>query len=150
MSGRSRKGRSKHGGQFVPISYVMAVSPAWRALSGNAIKVYIELRRRYNGGNNGDLSLSLDEGARLLSIGKATVARALRELEEKGFTRLTQRGHWYGRKASTFAVTDRPVGTHPAGNRWRIWHNPAAKAHSDRVRATNSRDDIAIEPTSGK
>ena len=66
----------------MPISYVMAVSPAWRALSGNAIKVYIELRRRYNGGNNGDLSLSLDEGARLLSIGKAPVARGPR-LEER-------------------------------------------------------------------
>jgi DNA-binding transcriptional regulator YhcF (GntR family) len=43
------------------------------------------VRRRYNGGNNGDLSLSLDEAARLLGIGKATAARAFAELEAKGF-----------------------------------------------------------------
>jgi hypothetical protein len=85
-------GRSKRGGQFVPISYDMAVSIAWLSLSGAAIKVYVELRRLYNGGNNGELSLSLDEAARLLHLDKATVARALAELGAKGFIRMTARG----------------------------------------------------------
>ena len=74
-------GRSKRGGQFVPILYDMAASIAWLSLSGAAIKVYVELPAAlFNGGNNGDL-LSLDEAARLLNLGKATVARAFAELE---------------------------------------------------------------------
>jgi len=52
----------------------------------------VELRRHYNGGNNGDLSLSLDEAAGLLHLGKATVARAFGELEAKGTIRMTARG----------------------------------------------------------
>src|SRR5215510_4634849 len=120
MRRRSRKGRgvnatgrSKRGGQFVPIPYDMAESAAWRSLSGAAVKVYVELRHRYNGGNNGVLSLSLDEAARLLYLGKATVARAFTELEAKGFVHMKLRGRWYGRQATAYSVADRPFGTHP-------------------------------------
>ncbi len=119
-------GRSKRGMQFVPIPYDMARSTAWRSLGGSAVKVYVELRRRYNGGNNGDLSLSLDEAARLLGIGKSTAHRAFTELELKGFLRLTKRGRWYGRMASTYAVTDRPHGRQPPSNDWRNWRPPSA------------------------
>ena len=83
--GTNRKGRSRKGGQFVPIPHEMLRSDAWRSLSGAAAKVYVELRSRFNGGNNGDLSLSMDEAKRLLHIGKSTAARAFKELEEKGF-----------------------------------------------------------------
>jgi hypothetical protein len=41
------------------------------------MKVFIELLSRFNGANNGKLSLSLDDGARLLAMSKSTVARAL-------------------------------------------------------------------------
>src|SRR5262249_34566081 len=54
-----RRGRSKDGGQYFPLSYPMARSAAFRSLSGPALKVFIELRTRFNGGNNGDLSVSL-------------------------------------------------------------------------------------------
>jgi predicted transcriptional regulator len=119
--GADATGRSKRGGQFVPIPYDMAASIAWLSLSGAAVKVYVELRRRYNGGNNGDLSLSLDEAARLLHLGKATVARAFAELEAKGFIRMTARGRWYGRQATTYAVSDRPMKNSPPTNTWRVW-----------------------------
>ncbi len=119
--GIDRKGRSKRGERFVPIPYTMLRSDAWRSLSGAAVKVYVELRSRYNGGNNGDLSLSMDEAKRLLHLGKATVSRAFIELEEKGFIRKTRSGHWYGRLATTWAVSDRPHGTHSPTNTWKIW-----------------------------
>ncbi len=110
--------------QWVPIPYTMASHPAWRSLSGAAVKVWIELRSRFNGRNNGDLSLSLDEAARLLGIGKATAQRAFAELEAKGFIKLTKRGHWYGRMATTWAVTDRPYQGHLASRDWRKWIPP--------------------------
>ena len=93
--------------QYVLIPYTMARHPAWRDLSGAAVKVWFELRSRFNGRNNGELSLSVDEGARLLGMSKTTVWRALKELETKGFIKMTRQGQWYGRMATTWAVTDR-------------------------------------------
>ena len=119
--GVNRKGRSKKGGRFVPIPHDMLSSVAWRSLGGAAVKVYVELRSRFNGGNNGDLSLSMDEAARLLHMSKATVWRAFVELEEKGFIAKTKPGHWYGRRATTWAVSDRPHGPQPPTNAWRDW-----------------------------
>jgi predicted ArsR family transcriptional regulator len=124
----------------------MAASIAWLSLSGAAVKVYVELRRRYNGGNNGDLSLSLDEAARLLHLGKATVARAFAELEAKGFIRMTRRGRWYGRQATTYAVTDRPMERNPPTNAWRTWR-AVAKNHSSVPKWTEvDADGSATEP----
>jgi hypothetical protein len=111
----------------VPIPYRMATSEAWRSLSGSAVKAYVELRRRYNGGNNGDLSLSLNEGAVLLGLGKATVMRSLDELERKGFIKMTERGSWYGRRATTYAASDRMHGTHSPTNGWKAWRSPKPK-----------------------
>jgi hypothetical protein len=144
--GANATGRSKRGGQFVPIPYDMAESAAWRSLSGAAVKVYVELRRRFNGSNNGELSLSLDEAARLLHLGKATVARAFAELEAKGFIRMTARGQWYGRLATTYSVTDRPVGSNPPTNAWRIWRSPAENHSSVPIRIDEDADGSATEP----
>ncbi|MHA6289136.1 DeoR family transcriptional regulator [Maricaulis sp. CAU 1757] len=119
------KGRRVKGGQFVPLSYPMAHSDAWRSLGGASAKVYVELRSRFNGGNNGDLSLSYGEAADLLGLGKSTVRRAFEELQAKGFVVKTDGGSWYGRKAATWAVTDRPLvpgGASP--NTWQGWRYP--------------------------
>lgn len=112
-------GRSEGGGQYVALPYDMVHSAAWRNMSGPAIKVWLEIRCRYHGGNNGKLSLSLDEAARLLGIGKATVARAFTELEAKGFLTLTRKGQWYGRRASEYATTDRILNGHPPTKAWK-------------------------------
>ena len=101
----------------------MAESPAWRSLTGAAVKVYVELRRRYNGGNNGKLSLSLKEAATLLGLSKTTVGRALDQLVERGFIKRTQEGHWYGRRAAEYAVTDRSLDGHPPTNAWQNWRD---------------------------
>ncbi len=114
------KGRND-GEQYAKLSYSMLRSPAWRSLSGQAVKVYFELRARYTGSNNGHITLSMDEGARLLKIGKATVLRSLSELEEKGFITRTKRGQWYGRLASEYAVTDKPVNGAMAAHAWKHW-----------------------------
>ena len=116
----NRKGRNDQE-QYVKLSYRMLRSPAWRSLGGPAVKVYFELRSRYMGSNNGQLTLSLDEATRLLGLGKATVGRALVELEAKGFIVKTKQGRWYGRLASEYAVTDKPVNGIPATTAWKHW-----------------------------
>jgi hypothetical protein len=73
-SHHNQKGRSKKRSQYVPIPHNVARSDAWRSLAGAATKVYIELRARHNGYNNGDLSLSYREASDLLEIGKSSAA----------------------------------------------------------------------------
>lgn len=102
----NKKGRSKREGQYVPLPYSMLKHPAWRALSPAATKTWLELRCRYNGSNNGKLSLSLEDGAKHLHLSKTTVARALKELEAAGFIVKTKQGHWHGRQATEWRVTD--------------------------------------------
>jgi DNA-binding MarR family transcriptional regulator len=82
------KGKRSEEGQYVPLSYAQIKSPAWRSLSGAAVKVWLELHTRYNGGNNGKLHLSMKEAAEILGLGRATVKRAFDELVAKGFLAL--------------------------------------------------------------
>lgn len=119
-----KTGRSKGGEQYAPLPYALLQSPAWRSLSGPAVKVFLELRTRFHGANNGRLTLSLDEAKRLLGLGKATVQRALLELQDKGLIICTRKGQWYGRLASTWTTTDRPTDSAPAANTWKTWQLP--------------------------
>lgn len=119
----NHKGRNKSAGAFLPIPYTMARSDAWRSLSGSAVKVWIEIRCRYNGFNNGELSLSLREAASLLGMSQTTVKRAFDELVMKGFLRKTREGHWYGRRAAEYAVTDREHQGHLATRDWAKWRS---------------------------
>jgi len=121
---RYRAGRGKSGEQFFGLSYVMARSLAFRSLSGPALKVFIEIRTRFNGGNNGDLSLSLEEAARLLGIGKGTAQRAFAELVDKGFLRMTRKGRWIGRQATTWRTTDKSCNGELPTNDWKAWQPP--------------------------
>jgi hypothetical protein len=129
MSRRKRRsvnatGRNDGEGQYAILSYALLQSHAWRNLSGAAVKVWLEVRARYNGSNNGKLTLSGDEAARILHIGKATVMRALTELQAKGFLVMKERGRWYGRQATTWRVTEKPCDGHPATNDWKRWRPP--------------------------
>ena len=93
--------------------------PAYRLLSVYARALLLEYRRKYNGSNNGDIAMSVRHAARLLDCCLDTAAKALQELEDKGWTRLTQKGsfHWKaeagGRKfraATTWRITNQPKG----------------------------------------
>lgn len=102
----NKKGRNAGDGQYMGLPYSMTQHQAWRSLSGNAVKVFIELRSRFNGGNNGKLILSYEEAAKLLGMSKTSVGRAYDDLQRKGFIKLEKKGHWYGRKASEWRCTD--------------------------------------------
>ncbi|MEH6696681.1 MAG: helix-turn-helix domain-containing protein [Hyphomonas sp.] len=115
------KGRSKGDGQYLPIPYTMAHSAAFRSLSGPALKVWVELRSRYNGSNNGRLSLSFQNAAERLSMSKSTVKRAFDELIEKGFVRKRREGTWYGRLAAEYVVTSERLDGNAPTRDWQNW-----------------------------
>ena len=111
--------------QYVNVPYTILKSAAWRSLSGAAIKVWFELHTRFNGGNNGKLTLSFAEASEALGLGKATVQRAYKELVSKGFLELMIEGNWYNRRAHQWRLTTKPmnVGKMKKGatNDWRSW-----------------------------
>ncbi|MEO9516087.1 MAG: helix-turn-helix domain-containing protein [Paracoccaceae bacterium] len=105
--GKSNK--RKGDGQYAPLTYAMLKSDAWRELSGAAVRVFLELHCRFNGSNNGLLTLSYAEAAEVLGMGKATVQRAFADLVAKGFVVLEKEGNWYHRQAHEWRLTIKPV-----------------------------------------
>jgi hypothetical protein len=75
-------------------------SPAFRSLSPVARCVLLELKALYNGSNNGTLFLSAREAGRRVSVGKTKAWEALRELQDKGFIRVVERGAFSWKTAS--------------------------------------------------
>lgn len=122
------KSKRKSEGQYVPLPYAQLKSDAWRSLSGSAVRVWLELHTRYNGANNGKLTLSYAEAGEVLGMGKATVQRAYAELVAKGFIVLEQEGNWYNRRAHEWRLTTKPM--HEAKRKvtatqdWRNYHPP--------------------------
>jgi DNA-binding transcriptional ArsR family regulator len=113
-------------------------------LRGSALKVLIELRCRFRGFNNGKVTLSMDEAARLLGLSKGTINRALAELQEKGFIKLQRRGQWYGRRANEWVLTMCSLKGLPATNDWRLWKapKPLREARKNNSRYQNDPIDI--------
>lgn len=144
--GANRKGRSKGDGQYWSVPYAMLQGPAWRSLGGSAIKVYLELRTRFNGRNNGELFMSIDEAARLLGMSKSTAHAAFKELIAKGFIVETRKGQWYGRLATLYALTDRSLNGARPTDAWKHWQPPEKTESRYRCRTMNGADGSAGVP----
>ena len=119
---RKKKGRRDGSSeQYMNLPYAWVRADAWRSLGGAALKVFVELRGRFNGGNNGKLFLAYQEASDLLGLGRATIKRAFDELETKGFLVKTQQGQWYGRRATLWRITMLACDGTPATHDWKNW-----------------------------
>src|SRR5262249_13291463 len=98
-SGRTKRRKRRGGPTFVQLFHSMLDLPVWHSLSPRAVVAYLELARRYNGSNNGWLHLSVRELARAWHWSRASAARAIEELVERGFVEIT--------RTSGFNVKDR-------------------------------------------
>ena len=83
-------------------------STAYKSLSFKSIVTYIELKRRYNGINNGAVHLSCRSAAEALGCTPNTAAKAIKELEDKGFIKCRFKGKFDHRvhRASEFIITE--------------------------------------------
>jgi hypothetical protein len=108
----------------------MTDTEAWRSLGPAPRAVYLELAKRYYGINNGQISLSVREAAALVHINKDTAAACLKELQEKGFIRANQRGHftWKTGIATTWILTEFDFGNELATKDFARWR-PEKEKH---------------------
>ena len=84
-SGINRKGRSKSAERFVKLDYYVLDSPAYCSLRSVSRALLVEIWKRYNGSNNGEIGFSVRDAAEALGVGKDTVCRAFDELIDRGF-----------------------------------------------------------------
>jgi hypothetical protein len=79
------KGRKGTAARHVRLYHFMLESAAWQSLDPVGRALYVEMANRYRGSNNGRITFSVREGAALLHVSKATAARALSALLDRGF-----------------------------------------------------------------
>ena len=89
---QNKRGRSRKAPPFVMLPWYLIDSAAWRSLSFAAQSAFIQIVRLYKGWNNGQLVLAASALAERLDCSKATAARALNDLEEKGFVGIQKMG----------------------------------------------------------
>lgn len=93
MAGSIYKRRKRGAGRFVQLPEWVQASEAWATLPTGPRALYVELKRRFNGTNNGAIYLSHRDAAAALNVHRNTVGPWLRELEERGFIYQTQGPH---------------------------------------------------------
>lgn len=110
-----RDRRHDNGLPFVQIHHWFRKTAAWRSLAPYSRLLYVELKGRYNGTNNGDIPMSHREAEDLLNCTNRPVLRAFEELEDRGFIVAERRGVFDGRvrfegkgRATTWRLTELP------------------------------------------
>jgi len=90
MAKHSTKNERQGNGQFVSIPRWEFSSAAFKALSGDEVKVYLALRFCYNGRNNGQICFSARQAGDVIHKSHSTGALALARLTELGFIKKAQ------------------------------------------------------------
>lgn len=99
----ARKDPKKSKASFLWLPDFLIFDPAFGSLSGNAVKLFIEIAKEYNGKNNGDLSATWNTLNKRGFKSRGTINKALKELRAKGFIELTRQGG--KNRCSLYALT---------------------------------------------
>lgn len=121
MVKRNKRGSGK---KFVQIDDWLMQSVAWQEMKPGPRMLYIELKRRFNGGNNGRIFLSHRDAATALKVGRDTVSGYFGVLIKHGFIAIT-RGHCLGPagigQSSHYRLTEMPHEGAPATKEFMTW-----------------------------
>jgi DNA-binding transcriptional MocR family regulator len=125
MSGKRYKWQKKGAGRHVQLSEYLQASEAWATLKPGPRTLYIELKRRFNGKNNGRIILSHRDAANALNVHRNTVGPWFAELIERGFIMVTEGPHLgpegIGR-ATVWALQELPTADgRPAARGFATW-----------------------------
>lgn len=132
MAAKRYKWHKRGNARFVQLMEYMQASEAWATMQPGPRALYVEIRRRFNGTNNGSLYLSHRDAAKALNVARNTVARWFHELEARGFIRKTGEHHLGPSgigQASTYALEEEPCDGKPATKAYMSWR---AKTESPR------------------
>jgi len=102
-----KKKKQKIKGRFVPVPYAMIDSIAWKELSGNNVKILLEIdKRNWEAKNNGsEFIIPYSYYQSKISISKPVFYKSLKELCKWGFLEKTQPGGLL-RNAAKFKFSD--------------------------------------------
>lgn len=126
MAGHDAKGRSKGDGRFIRVFHHMLNTDAGQSLTPHEMAALIRIMQRYNGDNNGRISMSSREAAKQANMNKNTAAKALKSLVNKGFlvVRTPSGFNQNGRKAAEYEITCFSPGLKkPAKNSFQDWRS---------------------------
>lgn len=90
----------------------MMATEAWETMPPGPRTLYLELKKRYNGHNNGAIFLSHRDAAKACSVHRNTVGGWFQTLEQRGFIVLTKGPHLGPSGvgvAATWALTEYPT-----------------------------------------
>lgn len=145
MANKGYKGRKRGGGRHVQLSEALQVTEAWASLKPGPRALYVELKRRYLGKNNGRLVLSHRDAALALNVHRNTVGGWFDELEARGLIWKTQEGclgpsgvgtaPWWA--LSELSTADGKPATW-AFRSWREKQNPVTKNRTPRHNGCDS------------
>ena len=93
MAAKAYKNHKRGTGRHVQLPEWLQASEAWATLKPGPRALYVELKRRFNGSNNGRIILSQREAAKALNVNRNTVGAWFQELEDRGFIRMMQGPH---------------------------------------------------------
>ncbi len=112
-----QRGRSTSDGHFYQMHEWFMKTAAWQQANVYERSLYHELKRRYNGKNNGDIGLSHREAEELLNCSNTPVENAFRGLCAKGFIVPVQKGSFDWKTAKRGKAAGRAT-------RWRLTELP--------------------------
>jgi hypothetical protein len=111
-NGNPTKGPSEH---WTKLTRNMLETPAWRALSPTAQALYVWFKLEWKGpraNNNGKIRFSVRQAAHALGVARDTAARAIHDLQAKGFLVMTEKpslGLEGAAKSPAFELTEIPL-----------------------------------------
>lgn len=124
MARKSYNPQKKGTGRHVQLAEWVMASEAWATMPIGPRALYIELRRRFNGGNNGHIFLSHRDAANALNMGRDTVSRYFKDLIERGFIVVTK-GHSLGPEgigqSTHYRLTEEAYESKPATKDFMKW-----------------------------
>lgn len=87
--GNYRKGK-RGAGRHVQLPEKLQKTEAWDSLKPGPRALYIELKRRFNGSNNGNIILSQRDAAKAINVHRNSVGAYFAELEARGLIAMTR------------------------------------------------------------
>ena len=119
------------GVRYVRLTHWLLDSSAWQALAPDGVKVLIDVWKRHNGINNGEISYAVRE-AEAIGVSKDRAARAFVDLVDKGFLKVRGDSAFTmkGTTARTWELTAEPCKDRPATKEFMVWRpieKPAPK-----------------------
>ena len=113
MSRKKGYGNHKKGsGRHVQLPEWVQASEAWSSLPPGPRALYVELKRCYNGSNNGEIYLSHRDAAKAINVHKNTIGGYFVALQERGFIHIKD-GYCLGPngvgKANKWALDELPT-----------------------------------------